>query len=89
MLFKLGKVVGTPAALELLRRHGKTPDEYLDRHVDCDWGDVDREDDLANFQAIKDGARILSSYRVTEADRIWVITESDRSSTCILLPGEY
>jgi hypothetical protein len=32
--------------------------------------------------------RVLSSYETT-AGRIWIITESDRSVTTILLPEEY
>ena len=32
--------------------------------------------------------RILSAYGQGN-DRLWVITEADRSSTCILRPDEY
>lgn len=38
---------------------------------------------------MKDGARIFSVYRTLEGVKVWVITEADRSSTCILLPDEY
>jgi hypothetical protein len=31
----------------------------------------------------------LSAYALSDGARIWVITEADRSSTCILLPEEY
>jgi hypothetical protein len=45
-----------------------------------------RENDLSLLR----GSRILSSYRIREGDeRVWIITEADRSSTCILLPQEY
>lgn len=64
MLFALGKVVATPGALSLLAQSGKNPAEYLDRHVEGDWGDVGRKDDLENFRAAKLGERILSAYRV-------------------------
>jgi hypothetical protein len=33
--------------------------------------------------------RVLSAYRTNRSDRIWIITEADRSSTCLLLPSEY
>ncbi len=89
MLFELGKVVGTPAALRLLEEHGKVPFDFLDRHVEGDWGDVGREDDLANFRAVKFGERIVSVYRVDGDGRVWVITEGDRSVTTLLLPEEY
>jgi hypothetical protein len=31
---------------------------------------------------------LLEAYE-TPWGRIWVITEADRASTCVLLPGEY
>jgi hypothetical protein len=34
-------------------------------------------------------ARVLSSYPTAFGEKLWVITEADRSSTCILLPDEY
>jgi hypothetical protein len=33
--------------------------------------------------------RLLSSYQVTDAEKIWIITEADRSVTPLLLPDEY
>ncbi len=38
--------------------------------------------------SLKHGFRVLSSYGVGEG-RVWVLTEADRSSTCILRPEEY
>jgi hypothetical protein len=42
---------------------------------------------------VKEGLRILSAYNIPVADgeteRIWIITEADRSVTTILLPQEY
>jgi hypothetical protein len=31
----------------------------------------------------------MSSYQVTENEKLWVITEADRSVTTLLLPSEY
>ena len=87
--FPLGQLVATPGALEALEQAGQTPGEFLSRHANCDWGTVDAEDKRLNDEAIEIGSRILSAY-VTKADvKLWVITEADRSSTCILLPSEY
>ncbi len=44
--------------------------------------------DRGNRRAIEVGLRIFSSYHVG-AGKIWIITEADRSSACILLTGEY
>ena len=88
-LFPLGRVVGTPGALEALAAAGQIPTEFLDRHVKGDWGEVCDDDKQANEDALMDGTRILSAYKTNQGIRIWVITEADRSSTCILLPDEY
>jgi hypothetical protein len=87
-LFPLGRVVATPGALEVLARAGTDPAELLGRHQAGDWGDVPPEDARENRLPLRDGFRILSSYEVT-GERLWIITEADRSSTCILRPEEY
>ena len=87
-LFSLGQVVATPAALSLLDEHNKTPAEFLRRHNSGDWGELCKEDCEANDAALKHGDRIFSAYTINDA-KIWIITEADRSSTCILLPEEY
>jgi hypothetical protein len=63
-------------------------DNGLRRHVSGDWGDVCRESQKLNNRALKDGNRIISSYRYGMGDRFLVITEVDRSATTILLPDE-
>jgi len=88
-LFELGQVVSTPAALELLKRHSMTPMQFLERHVTGDFGDLCDEDKEANNEAIWNEERILSSYKINETDKLWVITEADRSSTCLLEPSDY
>ncbi|GAA4444239.1 hypothetical protein [Novipirellula rosea] len=88
-LFELGQVVATPGALELLERHSMTPMQFLQRHVTGDFGDLCAEDKEANDEGIWNRERILSSYKISEMEKLWVITEADRSSTCCLLPEEY
>jgi len=88
-LFSLGQLVATPGVLEELQRAGQSPTVFLDRHVVGDWGNCCVEDAMANDQALRDGARIFSVYHTAKGVKIWVITEADRSSTCILLPSEY
>ena len=89
MLFPLGQAVATPGALEALQEAGQNPAEFLNRHVNGDWGDLDAEDKSANERALHDGSRIFSAYSTSAGVKLWVITEADRSSTCILLPSEY
>ncbi len=84
----LGVVVATPGALELLGATGTDPTELLRRHHGGDWGEVPKSDARENEYALEHGFRLLSSYPVGEG-RVWIITEADRSSTCILRPEEY
>lgn len=87
--FPLGKLVATPGALEALAETGQSPIEFLKRHVNGDWGDCCEEDRETNEDALRYSARLLSVYRTSKGVKIWVITEADRSSTCVLLPEEY
>lgn len=86
--FSLGKIYVTPGAAKLLARQGKLADDYISRHLRCDWGDVIDDDKAMNDAAVSSGDRIVSSYVVGD-DKIWVITEWDRSATTVLLPEEY
>jgi hypothetical protein len=87
--FSLGHVVATPGALSLLAETGCTAESFLQRHACGDWGDVDVEDWKANDAALAyDDGRLFSSYHIGN-QKIFVITESDRSSTCVLLPSDY
>ena len=88
-LFSLGQTVATPGALELLETIGRTPSEFISKHQSGDWGDLCEEDRELNNDALKDGNRLFSSYKLNDGQKIWVITEADRSSTCVLLPSEY
>jgi hypothetical protein len=88
-LFLLGKLVTTPGALMALLRAKQSPLEFLARHVSGDWGDLCAEDVAENEYAVAHGLRILSSYTTVPGDRIWLITEADRSATTFLLPDEH
>lgn len=87
-LFKLGSVVATPGALKLCEAHKINPLLLLGRHIAGDWGDLDAADTAANVRAVQHDLRILSSYNLGGA-KVWVVTEADRSSTCLLLASEY
>jgi hypothetical protein len=88
-LFALGNVVATPGALDLLTRTGVHPRTLIERHVTGDWSDMDIEDRKANRDAVFNGSRIFSAFNITATERLWLITEADRSATTFLLPTEY
>ena len=88
-LFSPGQIVATPGALALLEQVSKSPLEFLSRHFRGDWGDLCQEDKTENELSLKYGFRLMSSYPITDSEKLWVITEADRSVTTLLLPEEY
>jgi len=84
-LFDLGQLVATPGALAALEKSGQSPMEFHTRHV---TGAIPEEDRKENQFGLEKGFRLLSSYRTTANDVVWVITEASRSTT-LLLPDEY
>jgi len=51
--------------------------------------ELDEHDRYANHRALLEGTRVLSAYNLPTGDKLWVITEWDRSLTTLLLPEEY
>lgn len=88
-LFELGQIVSTPGAIALMEKVRANASELLNRHVAGDFGDCCPEDLEANEQAVENEERVFSVYKLIEDQTVWIITEADRSSTCILLPSEY
>jgi len=89
--FSLGMVVVTPGVQALLKFPQMPVVElsmYINRHACGDWGDVHPDDVGANDRSLEDGTRLLSAY-VLNGEKIWIITEADRSVTTVLLPDEY
>jgi len=83
--------MATPAATELCSRRYLL--ECLYRHLRGDWGELSEHDVQANERALLDGERLLSVYPLetggSDAGRLWVLTEADRSATTLLLPSDY
>jgi hypothetical protein len=64
----------TPGAMEALLAAGHIPPEFLLRHRNGDWGELDDEDRRANDQALVYGSRLFSAYATRLNERLWVIT---------------
>lgn len=90
MIFNIGEIVGTPAAVRALNENYVLHADLLDRHVAGDWGDLSDEDKLANETALVDGDRLLSAYLLPGLnEKVYIVTEADRSHTTIMLASEY
>jgi hypothetical protein len=86
---QLGKCYATPAAIASLLRNGVNPAQLLARHRAGDWGNVSGDDWRENDKSCVAGTRVLSSYPMPDGERIWIITEANRSATTLLLPSDY
>lgn len=87
--FPLGQIVATPGALDALEDSDELPEVLLERHARGDWGDVCAEDQDANDMSLKQGLRLISSYTLSTGEKLWIITEADRSVTTLLRPEDY
>ncbi len=84
--FNPGRLMITRNARDTLPR-GEV-DVAINRHLSGDWGDVCQSDWQRNEQALRDGDRLLSVYQTQAGEKFWIITESDRSTTTVLLPSD-
>jgi hypothetical protein len=89
VMVPLGRLVATPGALDALCRAGQSPADFVVRHQFGDWGERSPNDSQANQRALDDDERLLSAYTTAAGERLWIITEADRSATTLLLPEEY
>ena len=87
--FPLGRLLATPGALEALAEAGQSAIEFIYRHQQGDWGDLSEDDKKENEFSVDKYLRIFSAYHTSKGQKVWVITEADRSATTVLLPSEY
>ena len=89
--FKLGKLVMTRGVHSKIKEDVDFAIGVLDafeRYQRCDWGDLCEEDKAENEHALKEGERIFAVYNIGK-EKVYIITEHDRSVTTILFPEEY
>jgi len=91
--FTLGQIVSTPGAIELLKECKQTPLEFLARHIQCDWSECNPDDAKLNEQALEDHSRIMSVYKTSNGEKLWIVTEiideDGNFATTLLLPSEW
>lgn len=88
--FNLGAVSATPRALALLTKTGFSANQLIERHVSGDWGDCCGQDATMNENALSNGERLFSVYRLVDTKllnqiprsqhhkypTVWVITNA-------------
>ncbi len=67
--------------MAVLKKAGQQPGEFLTHHVNREWCDIPDEDRRADEYSLEHGFRLLSAYKTNAGDRLWIITEADRSVT--------
>lgn len=87
--FPLGLLFLTPGAIEALEEAGQTAREFIERHVRLEQGELRDDDHKENLFSVSRKLRIFSAFKTAKGEKVWVITEADRSTTTILLPEEY
>lgn len=100
--FPYGRVVATKAVNDRMvtnRIFNSFCNICLKRHLIGDWGDLDKSDFKLNDEALRTGeGRLFSSYsfgnltkvfNFDKNDKLWIITEADRSVTTLLFPSDY
>lgn len=91
------EIGGAPVAVTQGVMESFKPSEVnkaVQRHLNLDWGDMSADDAHANLRAaMEGGGRVLGAYRIRASSEmpcdLWILTESDRSHTTIMLPDEY
>lgn len=87
--FPMGNLYATQGALKALHDAETGVVELLERHLVGDWGDLCEEDRQENEYSVDKRLRLLSAYNLPTGEKIWIITEADRSITTLLTPVEY
>lgn len=88
-MFPLGMTLATPGALRALEAACINGAVLVARHHRGDWGSIDPEDAGLNDEALRTGGRLMSVYPLPTGEIVWIITETDRSATTLLLPEDY
>ena len=85
-LFEIGELVATPSIVQDLSV--ETSVSLVKRHISGDYGDLCLSDKKLNNHALKNGGTIFSSY-IIDKEKVYIITEHDRSVTTVLYSHEY
>ncbi|HEY2893773.1 MAG TPA: hypothetical protein VGJ16_06160 [Pirellulales bacterium] len=83
VLFDVGEIVITPAAIAALESSGQTLSEVLARHSSGDWGEVSAAVRLVNERGLTEYFNLQSCYSICEGQHLVVVTNGERTLTTI------
>jgi len=76
--FRLGELIVSDEAAEVLADCGQLPTDFLLRHMEGDCGYAE--------EPVVDGRRV-SVYKTLSGKMVCIVTEADQRKTSIVLPG--
>lgn len=86
--FETGTVAVTPRAEAALAESGQLLAEYLRRHAEGDWTDLDPPQRELNEEGIRQGFNVVSHFQLPRGGRLMLVTLGDRSCTMVhVAPG--
>ena len=91
-LFEMGQIEFSSGVFSLAKDEGLDFDAFLEDHKRGNWGQIDKLDVEANELSLGVGGQLFSSFFIGDkysSSDIWLITDSDRSRTRVLLPTEW
>ena len=68
---------------------GLEVDDFLVRHLQGDWGDINDSDKALNMNALRKGKRLISYYKTSPGRWLMIITNPERTLTSIQLYEDY
>lgn len=90
--FKTGNfymTVGIASFMKDSRERCGLIEDCVRKYINRDWGATSEEGRELNNEAVKNRRdRIFATYEVGE-EKVFIITEADRSATTVLLASEY
>jgi len=87
-LFPHGNILATPSVISVTTEEERST--FLLRHQIGSWEETPKEDRMQNMIGLTMGFRILSLHTAhLSGQKVWLITEADRSSTTMILPDKY
>lgn len=87
ILFELGETTLSPGAQDALEEAGQSAREFLLRHAQGDWGEIQECDANYNQEAVYNKGEVFSTYKLLNGTEINIKTDIKKKQTNVYLPG--